>query len=46
VEDEDCRMRIQLMEAEAEFQSEGREIMGADNEHKLNGAGGGWGCRG
>jgi len=31
------------MEAEAEFQSEGREIMRVDNEHKLSGAGGAWG---
>jgi len=37
-EDEDCKVRIQLMEAEVEFQNEGREIMLADNTHELKGA--------
>jgi len=38
VEDKDCKVCIQLMEAEVEFQNEGREIMVADNTHKLKGA--------
>ena len=39
VEDKDCKVRIQSMEGEVEFQSEGHETMVADNEHKLKGVG-------
>jgi len=37
-EDKDGSVRIQLMEAEVELQSEERDIMEANNEHKLKGA--------
>jgi len=39
VEDKDCRVRIQLMQAEVEFRSEKRAMMVGDNTHTLKGAG-------
>ena len=35
VEDKDCKVYIQLIEAEVEFQNEKWQIMVADNMHKL-----------
>jgi len=46
VEDKECKVRIQLMEADIEFQSERHEALVANNEHKLKGVGGARGCEG